>query len=84
MIKYRVSFGRIDAIEVIRETDRTVLLAGSGRREAKRCDWQTWHDSWDDAKACLIADAERAVDEARMRLERAKNRLDRLRGMREA
>jgi len=88
VIKYRTRWDEIEAVEVLRETDKMVFLPGRGRskeeREAKRSDYQNWFDSWDEAKAFLVADAEKAVEAARMNLERAKGKLVRLRGMREA
>ena len=87
MIKYRTCWDKIEAVEVLRETEKTVFLPGRGRRneerEAKRSDYQNWFDSWDDAKAFLVAGAERKVETARMNLERAKGKLGQLRGMRE-
>lgn len=86
MIKYRTRFDKIEAIEVLRETEHQVVLPPSnprGRecRESKRTDWSNWHDTWEDARAFLMGNAQREVDRARMALERAKGRLGNIKGM---
>lgn len=88
MIKYRTRWDNIEAVEVLRETDKMVFVHGRGgrkeEREAKRSDYQNWFDSWGEAKAFLVANAEKDVEDARMQLERAKGKLGQLLGMREA
>ena len=89
MIKYRTCNDKIEAQEVIRETAKMVVLAiksvrSSGaqeRMESKRSTWCNWHDTWDDAKAFLLADAQGAVDAARSSLEQSKSRLGNIKGM---
>lgn len=54
MIKYQTkwhgsSMAQIEAIEVLRETEKqVVLLLGNGKesRENKKSDWQNWFDTW--------------------------------------
>ncbi len=81
MIKYRSFCGEIKAIEVLRETDKMVYIS-EHTREAKRSDHQNWFDSWDDAKAFLVAKAKEEVAIAQMNLERAKVKLWQIQGMR--
>ena len=83
MIKYRAKFKKIEAIEVLRETDKQVvrLIDENWRRENKVCDWYSWHDTWEDAHAFLIAQEEKTVNSLRLRLEQAKGTLSQIKGM---
>ena len=83
MIKYRTRFNEIKAIEVLRETDKQVviLVGKTERRENKVSDWSSWHDTWEDAHAFLIAEAENKVDSLRLQLEQAKGTLGQIKGM---
>ncbi|MCK7461145.1 MAG: hypothetical protein MZU84_03310 [Sphingobacterium sp.] len=73
---------RIKKIAVIRETDKTVTLQGGGRF-AKVSDTMSFHDTFDEAKAFLIAEHEAKVARLRIQLEQAKGKLGQIRGMRE-
>ena len=85
MIKYRTRFDKIEALEVERETDKQVVLPAKGgcrsSRENKESDWSNWHDTWDEAHAFLIRNAEQKVDACRLALERAKGELGQIKGM---
>jgi hypothetical protein len=85
MIKYRTRFNKIEALEVERETAQQVVLSSKngqrGSRENKVSDWSNWHDSWDAAHAFLIANSEKNVASARVKLERAKGELGQIKGM---
>jgi uncharacterized protein involved in exopolysaccharide biosynthesis len=85
MIKYRTSFNEIEALEVSRETKTQVVrVIGSHateRREAKRSEYYSWHDTWEDAHAFLIERAEAEVQALRGQLEQAKGRLGNIKGM---
>lgn len=89
MIKYRTWRDEIEAHDVLRETDKTVVLAPETsanpskleRKEAKRSDGRNWHNNWDDAKAFLVEDAQKEVDSLLAKLERAKGRLGQIKGM---
>ena len=61
-----------------------VVFHGNRGREAKRSEWSNWHNSFDEAKAFLVENAEKEVEAARMNLERKRGKLGQLRGMREA
>lgn len=50
-------------------------------RENKVSDWSNWHDSWEEAHAFLVTNAERDIESLRMRLEQAKGKLGQIRGM---
>lgn len=87
MLKYREIFReKIEVVEVVRETEHQVVLpsshpGGKERREAKRGDWYSWHDSWEDAHAYIVAKAQAEVDALRNRLEQAKGKLGNIKGM---
>ena len=62
MIKYRLFGTSIDAIEVVRETEKYVYLtkhdlwggAIGAVKEAKRSEYQNWFDSWKEAHTFLL------------------------------
>ncbi len=85
MIKYRTRYNAIEVVAVLRETKKQVVLrAKNGARqirEAKVSGWSNWHDTWEDAHAFLLRNAEQSVEHLRIRLDRAKGELAQIRGM---
>lgn len=85
MIKYRTRSDKIEALEIERETDKQVVLPAKNGcrsyRENKVSDWSNWHDTWEAAHAFLVEKAERDIDSLHTRIERAKERLERIKGM---
>ena len=84
MIKYRTWSKDIDAVDVIRETEKFVYLRGwNGReqRQQKRAVGLNWHDSWEAAHAFIVAKEEKEIESLRSRLERAKGKLGQIKGM---
>jgi len=75
MIKYRAAFKSIEPVEVVRETDKCVWVKhngiGSERRSNKISDYESWFDTWDEAKAHLVKIAEDDLNRARLQLSRA-------------
>jgi hypothetical protein len=82
MKKYRAQFYKIEEIEVLRETEKQVVLM-NGLRESKTTDWQSWHDSFEDAKKHLIDDAQKDIDSINRRLDYAKERLEKINNLKE-
>lgn len=85
MIKYRTtwSYG-IEAVEVSRETAKTVVLRnahGLEIRENKRSDWQNWHDTWEGAHQFLLYKAEDELNSAKMELQKARDRYGNIKRM---
>ncbi|GAB1407704.1 hypothetical protein MASR1M8_16230 [Thermomonas brevis] len=83
---YRASLGRIKAFEVLRTTEKQVVLPnlhrkGGEEREAKETEWYTWHETWEAAHARIVADAQKKVDILRRQLERANGELGNAKGM---
>lgn len=82
VIKYRTCNGDIEAVEVLRATATMVVLPGKREvREAKRSARQNWHDTWEEAHAFILAEAQASVDSLRRRLERATDKLGNIKGM---
>ena len=85
MIKYRTRLDNIEAIEVVRETKKQVILpansCGKEKIENKVSNWTNWHETWEEAHAFLVSKAEREVESLRLRLEQAKGRLGQIKGM---
>lgn len=79
MIRYRTWFGKVEALEIEKETAQTVTR--NGKREEKRSVWWNWHETFEDAKQFLIDDAQREVDMLRTRLEMAEGKLENAEGM---
>ena len=77
MKKYRTQFDEIKEIEVLRETEKQIVLM-SGLRESKTTEWQSWHDSFEDAKQHLIDAAQKDIDSINTRLNFAKERLEKI------
>lgn len=81
MVKYRTVFNEIKACEVLRETGNFVYIKrsnGKERREAKFTCWQSWHDTWEEAKAHLIAEQVKKVDALREQLNREFHKISEL------
>lgn len=70
----------IKAVEIERETEHTVTLL-DGRRENKVTTWDKYFDSWSEAHAFLMAKAEEKVEAAREKLQRARDVLGNIKGM---
>lgn len=80
MKKHMTSYGsRIIEVEVERETESSVWV--KGRRHNKRSEYENYWDSWEDAHSFLLQNAERWVEGARLRLERAKGEYGQIKGM---
>ena len=91
MIKYQTkwhgsSMAQIEAIEVLRETEKqVVLLLGNGKesRENKKSDWQNWFDTWKQAHEFLVSEAVKEVRELRLKLQQANGHLGSIKGMKD-
>jgi hypothetical protein len=81
MIRYRTRLDEIESFEILRETDKMVFTKRG--RENKRSDFHNWHDSWDDAKKFLVAQAEIRVIKARATLDRENEALQKIIRMQE-
>lgn len=91
--KYKVgAFGAfIDVVQVERESTQSVWIkgwtfdAGPGtgvpRKHAKRSAYDNYFDTWDEAKAFLVARAEAAVLNARAELAAANDTLGNAKGL---
>lgn len=73
MLKYKTRWGGVEPVEVEGETEKFVII--QGRREAKRSEWSCYFDSFEEAKAHLVASAENAVTDAEQRLSAANKEL---------
>jgi hypothetical protein len=78
----------IESVEVERETEQSVWVCGvwhgkkvAPRRHSKRSDWDNYFDTWEEAKAFLLANAERKVAHARRELEIANSELGNVKGL---
>ena len=80
---------QIDAVEVIRETAKYVVVPGTSwhknteRREQKESNRSRWFDTWGEAHEWLMKIAENKVERARSSLESAQSKLLQVKGMRE-
>lgn len=89
MIKYRTRYDKIEAVEVLRETEKMVVIAPnvdthSGKKQrmtAKRSDCESWHDTFDDAKSFLTEEAQKEVDALHIILDISKCRLRQIKGI---
>jgi hypothetical protein len=72
------TFNSIEEVEIEKFTDASVWIGG--RRHA-RLGWQSYFQTWSEAKDYLIAEAEQAVVIARRVLEHAQGKLGNAKGM---
>lgn len=70
MTKYVSRFGKIEAVEVERETTGSVWRGG--RRRAKATDYECYHDTFDLAKQHIVNKARTAFSRAEEQLEYAR------------
>lgn len=80
IVKYRTKWNEIERVEIFRETDNFVYF-GNGCREAKRSGFQNYFDTWEDAKAFLLDEAQKSIDAARRELQRAQAEYGNIKGM---
>lgn len=89
MKKYLVQYGRIEAVEVVKETEKTVTVQYLGPRGYERRMLKTQPeakslcDTWAAAKAHLVALAETRLSYAREDVERAERALANTQAMQE-
>jgi hypothetical protein len=81
MIKFKTGGGRnlIEPVEVEKETASSVWI--NGRRNNKRSGYDSYFDTWEEAKAYLLEQAERKVAGRRRSLEAANGELGNIRGL---
>ncbi len=88
IIKYRSRWSSIEAFEVIKETNAFVVFKNKHNhnkpgREAKRSDWQNWHDSFQEAKLFLIEQQNIKILMIKQKLKYAEQELEKLRELEE-
>ena len=83
IMMWRLEWGEIKRVECKKVTACYVWPVDDrwGRREARLSDWHSYHESWADAHAALLAKAERELADIRRRLERAQGDYGRIKGM---
>jgi hypothetical protein len=83
--KYKTIFERIEVVEVERETADSVWVFRYGgetaRRAAKQTCFECYYDSWEEAHAALMVEAERNLEAARQALARAQGKYGNVKGM---
>lgn len=75
----------IDAVEIVRETDKCVFIArirGEPSRVAKTNDYHIYCDTWEEAHRLLLKRAENELSYARAALQRAQSFHANVKGMR--
>ena len=85
MIKYKtsgISFGKlIEEVDIEKETDKSVWI--NGRRLSRRSSWDSYHDTWDDAKKFLLDIAEQKLTLARHVLNKAQSEYGNVKGLKD-
>jgi hypothetical protein len=82
IIMWRLSWGEIKPVPCTKVTAGCVWpVERKGRRETRAGSWASYHETWADAHAAMLAKAERELDAARCRLERAQGDHGRIKGM---
>lgn len=90
---FQLEFDRITAVQVVRHTDKSVVLWKKAFtidraedkfeevRRARLSDWRCYFPSWRDAHAHLLAKAEAELAAARHKLQAAQSRHGNVKGM---
>jgi hypothetical protein len=79
---WRLRWDEIKPVQCTKVTAGCVWpVERKGRRESRLSDWCSYHDTWADAHAALLAKAERKLAAARLQLERAQGDHGRIKGM---
>jgi hypothetical protein len=80
---WRLACGEIKPVQCTKATAGFVWpVERKGRREIRsREGWSSYHETWADAHAAMLHKAERELDAARCRLERAQGNHGRIKGM---
>lgn len=77
---YRASFGRIEKVEIVKETDKFVFIKSkiktSGIKEAKTSNYYAYRDTFEEAKQFLVDEAEEDFEKAKRELEYAARKLE--------
>ena len=71
----------IQQVEVERETEHCVWIRG--RKNTKNSDFASYHDSWNEAKAFILAEAEDKAASLRRQLDIANSKIENIKGMKE-
>ena len=77
----RARFDRLEEIEVMKVTEKQVLYLherGHESREAKIADWQSWHNTKEDAIIYLTDKKQREIDSCLNRIKYLKKEIDRI------
>lgn len=80
MIKYKAMFGRIQLVEIVSETDKTVVLK-NGSKEKKDTSYYSYQDTWAAAHNVLLQHAEHEVEKARSAFEHKNAELERVKSL---
>lgn len=81
MEKFRTGGFRslIESVEIERETDTNVWI--NGRRSSKSTNYHKFFNTWDEAKAALVAKAERDLSNAKRTVDRARSTLEAMKAL---
>lgn len=77
--KYKAYLGRIEKVEIIKETSKMVLIKSvtyGERRELKESDWYSYHDTFEDAKNWIINHIQSKIDNYKRQIEIKEKELD--------
>jgi hypothetical protein len=79
---WRIRWGEIKPVQCTKVTAGFVWpVESNGRRKSRKSDWSSYHETWADARAAMLAKAGRDLDAARLQLARAQGDYDRIKGM---
>jgi hypothetical protein len=85
MVKYKTAIfsydGLIKNVSIDKETDKSVWI--NGNRHLKSCEYEQFHDTWDDAKNYLLSKAESQLICARRELEKAQGYMGNVKGLKQ-
>lgn len=82
MKKFRANYGtRIEELEILRETEHTIVYLdsnGKEQRDYKKTHWSSWHDSKEAAINYLVAGKQKEIEGHLKNIEYIKEQIDKI------
>ena len=81
--KFKAIMGRIEEVEVVRETAKQVVVNGSfgEERRVKESDWCSYHDTYEQAKQWIVNKEQERVNKAEIKLKCAQEELEKAKAL---
>jgi hypothetical protein len=81
MIKFRERWNEIKEYEVVKETEKQLTYIDEynrQQREAKVSDWQSWHDTKEEARSFLIVKKMKEIEKLKAQIKYKEEEIERI------